>query len=94
MLTGKSSPYEKVFDPSRSIMQPKLLLNAGSAVANILTPTLPRCPHLGCALKWNPVECSWDCPCHGSRFGADGVLLDGPSTGDLKLGQRRKEKYK
>ena len=38
-----------------------------------------RCPHLGCELTWNPDECSWDCPCHGSRFDVDGNLLDNPS---------------
>ena len=51
---------------------------------NLLTPTAPRCPHLGCALKWNPQEHSWDCPCHGSRFTEDGKLIDNPATGDLK----------
>ena len=94
LLKGKSSPYEAVFDPSRSILRPKLLLNAGSAVVNILTPTSPRCPHMGCALKWNPTERTWDCPCHGSRFDADGRLIDGPATGNIRLSQRILEKYK
>ena len=40
-------------------------------------------PQLG-ALKWNPREHSWDCPCHGSRFTAEGTLIDNPATGDLK----------
>lgn len=39
----------------------------------------PRCPHLGCELVWNGDERSWDCPCHGSRFGYDGAQLDGPA---------------
>lgn len=38
-----------------------------------------RCPHMGCELVWNPDEMSWDCPCHGSRFGYDGRVLDGPA---------------
>lgn len=38
-----------------------------------------RCPHMGCELTWNPDEKSWDCPCHGSRFDADGKLLDNPA---------------
>lgn len=37
------------------------------------------CPHMGCELSWNPDECSWDCPCHGSRFDYEGNLLDGPA---------------
>jgi Rieske Fe-S protein len=54
-------------------------------VAGLLTPTVPRCPHLGCALKYNKAEHSWDCSCHGSRFSEEGKLLDGPATDDKKL---------
>lgn len=83
LLEGKPDPYENIFSPSRSILRKQLLVNGISATKNLLTPTAPRCPHLGCALKWNPQEHSWDCPCHGSRFAKDGQLLDNPSTGDL-----------
>ncbi|MEU5842415.1 FAD-dependent oxidoreductase [Rhodococcus sp. NPDC047139] len=41
------------------------------------------CPHLGGILRWNDAESSWDCPLHGSRFAADGSLLEGPTTSDL-----------
>ena len=84
LLLERENPYTKVFSPQRSSMHPQLLLNALHAVGNLLTPTRPRCPHMGCALKWNEEEQSWDCPCHGSRFTAEGELLDGPATGDLK----------
>lgn len=43
----------------------------------------PVCPHLGCELSWNPVNKSWDCPCHGSRFDYSGKLLYGPALHDL-----------
>lgn len=42
------------------------------------------CPHLGGILTWNDAERSWDCPLHGSRFGADGAVLNGPATCGLK----------
>lgn len=84
LILDKGNPYAKVFDPSRTVLRPQLLANAAEATWNLITPTKPRCPHLGCALKWNPQERSWDCPCHGSRFDANGKLLDNPATGDLK----------
>ncbi|MFZ2177163.1 MAG: FAD-dependent oxidoreductase [Rhodococcus sp. (in: high G+C Gram-positive bacteria)] len=42
------------------------------------------CPHLGGILRWNDAEESWDCPLHGSRFAADGTVLEGPATHDLR----------
>ncbi|MDO5405852.1 MAG: FAD-dependent oxidoreductase [Eubacteriales bacterium] len=45
--------------------------------------TPSRCPHMGCGLKWNPDEESWDCPCHGSRFDCHGNLKDDPAQSGL-----------
>jgi glycine/D-amino acid oxidase-like deaminating enzyme/nitrite reductase/ring-hydroxylating ferredoxin subunit len=42
-----------------------------------------RCTHLGCLLRFNAAERSWDCPCHGSRFDVDGAVLEGPAVRPL-----------
>lgn len=83
LLQDKENPYAALFSPQRRILRKQLVLNGMETTRNLLTPTTPRCPHLGCALKWNPKERSWDCPCHGSRFSEEGRLLDNPATGDL-----------
>lgn len=91
-ILGRETPWAAVFSPARSILRPQLLSNIFHAGANLLTLTAPRCPHMGCALKWNPKERSWDCPCHGSRFDKNGHLLDGPANADHpKLSLRRKD---
>ena len=83
IITDKENPYAFAFNPQRSILKPQLLVNGFESVVNLLTPTTKRCPHLGCALKWNKEEHSWDCPCHGSRFTENGKLLDNPANGDI-----------
>ena len=84
LVQGKKNPYEEVFSPARSLLHPQLAVNGFEAAASLLAPAAKRCPHLGCALKWNPMEHTWDCPCHGSRFTEDGKLIDNPATGNLK----------
>ena len=43
------------------------------------------CPHAKCSVGWNSAEKSWDCPCHGSRFGIDGEVLTGPARQGLEV---------
>lgn len=85
MVLGRENPWKEVFSPSRSLLKPQLLINGAEAFVNLLAPTKKRCPHMGCALKWNPHEHTWDCACHGSRFDADGSLINNPAVGDAKV---------
>ena len=85
LVQGKDNPYARVFSPSRCMLRPQLFINVFEALVGILTPTAPRCPHLGCALKYNRAEHSWDCSCHGSRFSEKGRLLNNPANADKQM---------
>jgi glycine/D-amino acid oxidase-like deaminating enzyme len=83
MVVGKTNEFEEVFSPHRSMIKPQLFVNGFEAVTNLLTLSTKRCPHMGCTLKWNSTEQTWDCPCHGSRFEKNGDLIDNPATGSI-----------
>lgn len=84
LILDRGNPYASLFSPDRSMLHKQLLINGMDAACNLIRPTRPRCPHMGCALRWNSVEHSWDCPCHGSRFDQDGIRLNNPATGNMK----------
>ena len=85
LVRGRSNPYAEIFSTSRTILRSQLAFNAFESTVGLITPTVPRCPHLGCALKYNKDEHTWDCPCHGSRFTEHGELIDNPATDDKRI---------
>lgn len=79
LLTRGQTDWGWIFDPARPMKPLPLAASLGLSTVELLTPSLRRCPHMGCTLKWNRQEHTWDCPCHGSRFAPDGKLLMGPA---------------
>ncbi|GAW52244.1 MULTISPECIES: FAD-dependent oxidoreductase [unclassified Nocardioides] len=57
---------------------------ATSRVSGVERRVSAVCTHLGGVVRWNDAEASWDCPLHGSRFGPDGDVLEGPATCGLR----------
>ena len=58
-------------------------LAVSKSPAGEVTTLSAVCPHMGCVVRWNPGESTWDCPCHGSRFDTNGTCLHGPSVSNL-----------
>ena len=95
LISGKECPEADIFSPERQFTVRavgELAVHGAYTVKGLskhLLPSgkgkvIPNCPHMGCRLKWNPDEESYDCPCHGSRFDREGHLLDGPAQTDCK----------
>lgn len=55
----------------------KLAVSRG--LDNELTVVSAICPHMKCLVNWNSADATWDCPCHGSRFTAQGAVIEGPA---------------
>ena len=85
MVLGRKNKFASAFDTGRSMLTGQLFSNIGTTLLNLITPTPKRCSHLGCALKWNPEEQSWDCPCHGSRFDKHGRIINNPAMRDSNV---------
>ena len=93
-LCGRKNPYRKLFSPQRIQVRAgfwNFLVDVGMSIKGLAKGLFcrmtkkPYCSHMGCELTWNPDEKSWDCPCHGSRFDADGNLLDNPAKKNAHL---------
>ena len=84
-ICGVENAYAEVFSPDRSILRPQLIINSLDTAVNFISPVPKRCSHLGCALRYNKLEHSWDCPCHGSRFDEKGRIIENPANKDIKL---------
>lgn len=95
LISGQKCPEADIFSPGRQFTAraaKELAVHGAHTVSGLakhLLPAgneriVPNCPHMGCRLEWNPEEETYDCPCHGSRFDAEGHLIDGPAQIDIR----------
>lgn len=92
-ISGRDCPVADVFSSQRRFTARAAMefmvhgAHTVKGLAKHLLPAgdgkiIPNCPHMGCRLEKNPEEGTYDCPCHGSRFDAEGHLIDGPAQRD------------
>lgn len=95
LICGKENPYAELFTPKRLHVRVGIcawIKDVGMSVKGLFLGVVRvpfsqkkhRCPHMGCELCENENEETFDCPCHGSRFEADGKLIDNPAQTNMK----------
>jgi len=85
-ILGEPLPESEIFNPARMIKYSTIPVlstfgvTTAAYVSGLPRKNAPRCPHMGCRLKYVAATASWDCPCHGSRFDSIGRIRNGPTV--------------
>jgi Rieske Fe-S protein len=84
-FAGAEGKSTRAVKPGRG----KVIEHQGQNVAayrspdGVLSMVSATCTHMGCNVRWNDAERTWDCPCHGSRFTPEGRVISGPAEKPL-----------
>lgn len=74
------------FQPGRTVFRGTALQNAVKRRLRRWSHlTTPRCPHMGCPLRYHPGTRQWECPCHGSAFDVFGQVISAPALHSATL---------
>ena len=84
LIGGRENIFAKLFAPNRKIVFKPILKNIKSAVKGLVSFKTPRCKHLGCALNYNSIDQTYECPCHGSKYDKDGNIIETPTQKNIK----------
>ncbi len=83
-IKGITNQYQDLFSPQRKYLWRPFFQHMKKTLKNLLAFGGKRCTHLGCKLHYNPIDKTYECPCHGSRFSYDGKLKNDPAKRNKK----------
>jgi hypothetical protein len=89
LIDGKKNRYEELFSPSRKMLKKPLFNNICNATKSLLTFGKKRCKHLGCALHYNPIDQTYECRCHGSKYDQDGNIVETPTQKPIEFKKQK-----
>ena len=83
-IEKRNNDYAYLFNPKRTMSFLPLCKNISTVLCNFFK-FKKRCSHLGCALYFNKEEGVYECPCHGSKYSAQGDILFNPAQTPIDI---------
>lgn len=84
LIINNKSEYENLFSIKRKYLIKPYFNQLKTSFLSLINPKGRRCTHLGCTLRKNEYDNTYECKCHGSRFKSDGKKINGPAKRDLR----------